>query len=726
MATSEPLIDDEKLLEELAGICGERWVSTSQPDRLAYARDMWPRCLIRQRAGLLDHPPDVVVWPADEKQVAAIIEVASRYRMGLIPFGAGSGVCGATLPHRGGIVCDLKRLDSIVDVDQRTGTVEVQAGIIGEVLERRLNGLGLSCGHFPSSMYCSTVGGWVAARGAGQCSSRYGKIEDMVVGLDYVDWQGRLRRVRHPRCAGHWTELPLLLGSEGTLGIITSVRMAVHRLPEERWFRAFRFPDVESGLDAIRLVLREGLRPSVMRLYDEFDTMIASRGGGEDDSESLLHRISKSAEGPLRHLLRLSLPRLLASPKILNRLGRMSPLGCQLVVVYEGSEAELELAATIVPALCRSTGGTDLGEEPARAWWSNRYAVSYKQSKVFEAGAFVDTMEVATTWDRLASLYHAVRKEVEPIAFVMAHFSHAWREGCSVYFTFVGAGRDESDSAKVYDTIWLKAQQAVRKFGGVVSHHHGIGLLKTRFLKRQLESGWPVLSAVRQTFDPYALFNPGKLEDSQEPYSAPAAGVEDLQGVLDSIRLSIGRRALADGWELRASERKPVAVIKPSSPDELGLVVARLYEASVPWVVTSSGSALGRLQRRKFPKRFVAIDLGRLNGIESCSEQSLWVSVGAGTPLGEVAQYCRERNLRIAGNPDGGSSVGGWISRGAWFTDPVLGLPASPVLALEVVLPDGRKFRSVPSPRASTGPCLESLWLGTWGVLGIVASAVLK
>jgi FAD/FMN-containing dehydrogenase len=167
----------------LAAVLRERNVDAScEPaDLWACSRDCWPRSLLWTKAAVAPHPPDVVAWPADAEQVAAIVQLAAEQQVAVVPFGAGSGVCGGAVPVRGGIALDLKRLEGPLKIDLPARTVQVGAGMNGQRLEELLNAQGATLGHFPSSIYCSTVGGWLAARSAGQLSSRYGKIEDMVL-----------------------------------------------------------------------------------------------------------------------------------------------------------------------------------------------------------------------------------------------------------------------------------------------------------------------------------------------------------------------------------------------------------------------------------------------------------------------------------------------------------------------------------------------------------------
>lgn len=517
MSLRPSALTDDGLLDGLSDLVGHQHVSTTEPDRIAYARDMWPRCLIRQRLGSVDSPPWVVVWPGDPDEVAAVIRLASEARVPVIPFGAGSGVCGGTLPLHGGIVMDLKRLDRIGAIEPRDCLLDVEAGVVGEVLERELNRQGWTLGHFPSSIYCSTVGGWLAGRSAGQCSSRYGKIEDMCRELSWVDASGQVQRTPFlPPGYAPWGVEPLLLGSEGTLGVITSARLVVRPLPASRWYRGYRLADVDTGVAVMRDMLRLGLRPAVLRLYDEFDTLIAKTGSSADlpeqqVSEGLLAELGSVVRGPLRALLQRSLKRALRSPRLLNRVTDLLPGGCLMVIVHEGEPEDLRVVAECTEQVCFDHRASDLGAEPARHWWEHRYGVSYKQSPIFMAGGFVDTMEVATTWDRIPRLYRAVRRALAPLAFVMAHFSHAYREGGSIYFTFAAAAADDAAAATLYDRIWDAAQEVVLAEGAAISHHHGVGLSKARYLVRQLADANTLAAAVKHAFDPSGGLNPGKL-----------------------------------------------------------------------------------------------------------------------------------------------------------------------------------------------------------------------
>jgi alkyldihydroxyacetonephosphate synthase len=252
--------------------------SADEADRVAYARDLWPRHHLEVRAGRpANHKPAAIAWPTSTEELAQLVRWARREQVPLVPFGAGSGVCGGVLPKPNELIVDLKRMGRVRAIDRDAPLVDVEAGCMGVPLERTLARAGFTLGHFPSSILCSTAGGWVATRSAGQCSGAYGKIEDMVVSLECVTGAGEVVRLR--RRATRPDLVPLVVGSEGTLAIVASAELRLHPAPSARAFGAWSFPTTEHGWEAMRAMFQAGLRPAVARLYDPFDAMLAKRGG---------------------------------------------------------------------------------------------------------------------------------------------------------------------------------------------------------------------------------------------------------------------------------------------------------------------------------------------------------------------------------------------------------------------------------------------------------------
>ncbi|MCK5795946.1 MAG: FAD-binding oxidoreductase [Deltaproteobacteria bacterium] len=500
-------------------------------ERMVYSRDQWPRTLFSVRDGHpVISPPDLIIWPESTHEVAEVLRIAARHRTPVVPWGAGSGVCGGAIPLSGGIVLDLKRLSAILEVNTEDHLATFQTGILGQILEDQLNLRGLTLGHFPSSISCSTLGGWLATRSAGQCSTRYGKIEDMVEAIEVVCANGEILR-----CTAHdYPDLQqIIVGSEGTLGVITEATMRVHPVPETRLFRAYRFPRIAAGAEGIRRIMQRGLRPAVLRLYDELDTLVASSGDeggdhrtilasaiglltrGHDDAPKSTTATSVEGGSRLAHLKDRALNSLLGRAGVVNRVGdwllpRLGG-GCLLIAGYEGTPAETETEAALGHAELLAAGGKDLGEGPATHWFAHRHAVSYKQSPLYAAGGFVDTMEVAATWDRLLGLYEAVRKAISPFAIIMAHFSHAYQDGCSIYFTFAASAQPRARAEQLYDEIWQKGLTAVLRAGGTISHHHGVGYSKASFMADEHGTSINVFRQLKEVLDPQGILNPGKM-----------------------------------------------------------------------------------------------------------------------------------------------------------------------------------------------------------------------
>jgi len=448
----------------------------------AYSQDAWPRKLIeyRERGPAVDFPLDLVVWPETVEDVRLLVRNLPEWNAELIPYGAGSGVCGATIPSgaddsRARILLDLKRLRAIRRLDEESLVVEAETGWIGENLERALNERGFTLGHFPSSIYCSSLGGYLAARSAGQLSTKYGKIEDMVLALECVlpdgtsGWTGRA-----PRSAmgPDWTQL--LLGSEGTLAIFTAARLQIHRLPEKRIFLGFAAEQLVQALGFARRLVQDGIRPAALRIYDPQEASLA------------------------------------LDSRVLRETG--FPGGAALVVVFEGAASLVDAEADTAMAMAESLGLSSLGPMLGEHWWSHRYNVSYRQQLIASHGRMVlDTFEVASTWDKLMDVYGAVKRERPGLGVILAHFSHFYHTGANIYFTMIAHSGLDPSALDRYDSLWSDVMTAALNAGATLSHHHGVGLQKADWIARERPEWLPIFGKVKRAFDPENRFNPGKM-----------------------------------------------------------------------------------------------------------------------------------------------------------------------------------------------------------------------
>lgn len=442
--------------------------TTADPDETAEAsRDWWPLALHWSLAGAVPCRAAAVCRPTTTAQVASVAALCTREHVPLTVAGGRSGVMAASVPAFGGVLVDLTGLSGVLDVDVTSGVVEVAAGTFGPALEAELATHGLSVGHFPQSFDVATVGGWVACRGAGQYSTRYGKVEELVIGLEVVLADGRTVLTGGAPAAAVGPDLgQLFLGSEGTLGIITRVWLRTHPLPPAEQRAAYLLPSFAEGLEACRRILRAGATPAVLRLYDELESPGGGRGG----------------DGTT----------------------------CALLVLDEGDAGLVAATMSVVDRCC--VGADAAGEAPVTAWLEHRNDTSALQV-LTRRGLVVDTMEVAAPWSRLPALFDDVRAalgDVDHVKSASCHLSHSYADGACLYFTFVA----EPPASAVEDTyiaLWDAGQRAALDAGANLSHHHGVGLSRGRFVAAALGEGLSVLAAVKQALDPSGILNPGKL-----------------------------------------------------------------------------------------------------------------------------------------------------------------------------------------------------------------------
>lgn len=449
-------------------------VLTSDDDLVPWTRDWWPLLRLRETRGDALERPAAVALPTNVKDVAAILAWASARGVPIVPRGLGSGVCGGAVPPHEAVVLDLSALDEIVSLDEESLVVHVQAGVRGETLERWLNDRHLTLGHYPQSMSLSSVGGWVATWSAGQASPGYGSIEARVVGLAVALADGAQVTIRPtPRPVAGPDLKRLILGSEGTLAVVTDVWLSCANADPDVSWQAFGFDDFVTCLRFARDVRRSDVALRVLRGWDP------------DDSVNAFD----------------------------HRDGSVGLVGIASSV--PGLSAQQEWVAGRATA----DNATPLPSEWGDRWWAHRLdAVDTFErilgpERALGPGSLIDTVEVTALWRDLPAVYHGVMNALRATtARSRCHFSHVYDSGAALYCTFFFAVVDDTAIDAAYRTAWTAVTHACHEAGGTIAHHHGVGRLKAPSLEAAIGSeALDLLSRLKACLDPGGVLNPGAL-----------------------------------------------------------------------------------------------------------------------------------------------------------------------------------------------------------------------
>ncbi len=489
---------------EAAG--GSEAFSDAHEDRVRHATGRSYPDLVRLRSGVLDQAPDAVITPAGPEAVAATLRACAASDVAVVPFGGGTSVVGGVAPLRGRrqavISLDLARLQR-VEVDRHSLTARLGAGLRGPEAEAALAADGLTLGHFPQSYQYATIGGFAATRSAGQASSGYGRFDDLVTGLSMQTPLGPVATLESPHSAAGPALRQLYLGSEGVLGVISEVTVRVRPVPARRRYEAWMIADFEAGREACRALAQSDLLPDVLRLSDPEETRIAlasSTGGG-------LARRAFSAYLGLR--------------------GRRS--GCMVIAGFEGSGERVADRRARAARVLRSHGAAALGKAAGVAWERGRFDAPYLRDTLLSIGVMAETLETAHTWSGLQNLYEevgaAIRRALSDSGtpgLVMCHVSHVYRDGASLYFTVIapqlGFEADDGGAAAIgpaigqWSAVKSAAAAAILACGATITHHHAVGSDHSPYLSAEVgDRGMSALRALKASFDPAGIMNPGKL-----------------------------------------------------------------------------------------------------------------------------------------------------------------------------------------------------------------------
>jgi alkyldihydroxyacetonephosphate synthase len=487
-------------LAELASIVGADNAIVDDELRLVHTYGKSIRDLLRIRASELPRMPDVVLYPADEAEVASVVSAAVKANAVIIPFGGGSNISGSLEPHPGEarvvISLDLGRLNKVVSIDEGSGIARIQAGAQGPFIEEQLNSRGWTMGHFPDSFTHSTLGGWVATRSSGMQSDKYGDIADIARGLRMVRPAGIVDIRPVPSASTGPSVREMILGSEGRLGVITEVTVQVHRTPEVREINGYLFPNWEAGIAAMHEISESDARPTVTRVSDARESGFSFATGKAKtgfDPQKVLMAFLKARGWDLEGI-------------------NLSFIG------FEGSKSHVEYEKKIVARIVKKHGGLGVGKGPGVLYDQKKFDTPYLRDFLLDRGAAADVSETAAPWSRLNEIHDAVYaaaieayEQIGTPGWIMSHLSHSYHSGACLYFTFAFVHGGETAIAE-YDVVKRAIQQAFVDHGGTISHHHGVGREHAPWLEQDISTeGVALMSGLFASADPKKNFNPDKV-----------------------------------------------------------------------------------------------------------------------------------------------------------------------------------------------------------------------
>jgi alkyldihydroxyacetonephosphate synthase len=479
--------------QRLEAIVGPGWVRTDAVSRVTHAAGKSYLDLVRMRAGTPQGAPDAVVLPASHDEVLAVLVTCVQERVAVVPFGGGTSIVGGLEPLRGAqhavIALDLARLAGLLAVDANSLTVSVAAGTRAPMLEAWLAEHDLTLGHYPDSFEFASIGGCAATRSVGQASSGYGRIDDAIQGVRLATPRGEMTAAALPASAAGPALRELIVGSEGVLGVITGLLLAVRTRPAQLSYEGVVFEDFDSAVEALRVAVQDRATPDVVRLSDEPQTTLTLAAGEADGRRAPLGRA----------LLR-------------------SRRGVLAIVGWEGQREAVARRRLHTMTLLERGGGSSIGTTAGRAWAASRFATPYVRDELIGRGVLVDQFETAGSWSALKPLRIAVGSAITTAlaargtrGLVGCQISHVYLTGASLTFTVLAQAREGEEEAQ-WQALKDAASAAIVGAGATISHHHGIG--RDNALWAAVERGplgTSTLEALKANLDPTGIMNPGKM-----------------------------------------------------------------------------------------------------------------------------------------------------------------------------------------------------------------------
>lgn len=468
-------MEKEILLEELSKILDKESILEDDSTRNQKAKDLYALRLFQKHVGWEPTLPMVVVQPENVEEISQLLKFSNENNIPVIAYGGGSGVLGGTETIREDtLVIDLIKLDKILELSDENLSITCEAGAYIKDLEAYVNEKGYILGHYPQSMDLAQMGGLVATRSTGQFSTKYGGIEDLVLGIEAVLPNGEIVNIKsNPRRAVGPDLRHLLLGSEGFIGIITKVTVKIFPKPETRWMEAYRINTMRQGLEIIRKIMKKEVKPAVVRLHDWLECE-KPYGAYMEEGE------------------------------------------CLLIFLSEGTKELCEYEGKIIRQVAMENGGKSIGKKPVEIWLEHRNDAVDEYEEYGPMGFLVDTIEISSTWDNIADIYEEtierVYYEVPETMYFSGHSSHSYMNGTNIYFQ-MGAvpDSDVEDAERIHRNIWDIIMEVTLKHGGSIGHHHGVGKHRTKYMESEHGSSYKLIEAIKNIFDPKGIMNPGVI-----------------------------------------------------------------------------------------------------------------------------------------------------------------------------------------------------------------------
>jgi alkyldihydroxyacetonephosphate synthase len=491
-----PTALSREAVRALGEVVGAENVRDDHGERVWHAAGKGYPDLVRLRAGAPEGAPDAVLYPGSREELRELLSACGRLPVAVVPFGGGTSVVGGVEPlrgpHGGVVALDMGRMARVLDLDEVSRTVTVEGGMRARDLERWLSGKGFTLGHFPQSFEYVSVGGCAATRSAGQASSGYGRFEQMVRGLRMCAPSGEIDIAALPASAAGPALRELVVGSEGTLGVIDELSLRIRPAPAERIYEGVFFESFGAGVSALRELAQRHAAPEVARLSDEGETRMSLALAGTGGVKGRVGRAYLGIRGYAG--------------------------GCLAIFGFEGEVEEVAVRRRRAMALAGRHGGLPAGRSPGEAWVRSRFSAPYLRDDLLTHGVMVETLETATQWSNLEALHGRAGEAIDQAlracgtpGLVMCHVSHLYETGASLYFTFL-ARQLRGEEIAQWQAVKAAASSAIVEGGGTITHHHAVGRDHAPWMEAEVgREGIRALRALKAELDPAGIMNPGKL-----------------------------------------------------------------------------------------------------------------------------------------------------------------------------------------------------------------------